>query len=338
MKSKINGIRDVALRAGVSTATVSRAINNPAAVRPEARSRVEAAIVHLGYIPDASARALSSGRTRTIGAIVPTIDNATFARGIDSLQMYLSARGYLLLLASNGYDPEVEYRQVQNMASRGIDGLILIGDLHLESLHRLVAAQRIPFINVSVYNPGKPYASVGVNNETAGYRACLHLLDLGHRDIGMIAAQVANNDRAAGRLAGVRRALAEAGRSLPSEWLIEVRYRLDDARQAARVVLSLPRRPTALVCANDVVAYGVVMEARRKGLQVPSDLSVVGFDDLEWSRHLQPSLTTIHFPTDEVWSRAGEYIINTLEGLPATLHHEVDAPLVVRESTAVLRG
>lgn len=337
MKPKSIGIRDVAREAGVSIATVSRALNTPAAVRPELRTRIDAAAQALGYIPDAAARALSSRRTRTIGAVIPTVDNAMFARGIEALQRYLSLKGYLLLLATSGYDPEVEQQQAQNMVSRGIDGLILRGDVHTEGLRRLLAAQRIPFINVGVYHPDKPYPSVGADNRAAAVRAAQHLLQLGHRRIGMVAALAAHNDRASARVEGVRQALADAGLQLPPQWLLEVPYKLDDARQAARTLLTAggpaAERPTALVCGNDVIAYGVLLEAERRGLRVPQDLSVMGFDDLEWSRHLRPALTTMHLPTDEVWTRAGEYLVHTLAGLPATAHHEVEASLVVREST-----
>ena len=334
MKPKSIGIREVARHAGVSTASISRALNNPESVSAELRSRIDAAIDTLGYIPDAAARALSSRRTRTIGAIVPTVDNAMFARGIEALQSYLSLQGYLLLLATSGYDPEVEFRQAQNMASRGVDGLILRGDVHTEGLRRLLATQRIPFVNVGVYHPDKPYASVGADNERAAWQACSYLIELGHREIGMVAAVSTNNDRAAARVAGVTRALTEHGLTLRPEWTIEVPYHLDDARQAARTFLTRAQRPTAVVCGNDVIAYGVLLEAERRGLQVPRDLSVMGFDDLEWSRHLRPSLSTMHLPTDEVWTRAGQYLVHHLAGLSTTLHHEVDASLVVRESTS----
>lgn len=100
-------------------------------------------------------------------------------------------------------------------------------------------------------------------------------------------------------------------------------------------MLSLEDRPTAVVCGNDVIAYGVLLEADKLGIPVPEQFSVVGFDDLEWSRHLRPSLTTIHMPTDEIWRRAGEYLVQTLAGIPAIKHHEVDFSLVVRESTTV---
>lgn len=332
------GIRQVALHVGVSTASISRAVNNPESVSGELRARIDHAIAELGYIPDGAARALSSRRTRTIGAIIPTVDNAMFARGIEALQNYLSAQGYLLLLATSGYDPQIEYQQVQNMVSRGIDGLILRGDTHTEPLRRLLAAQRIPFVNVGVYHPDKPYASVGANNELAAWRACRYLIELGHRDIGIVAAITHNNDRASMRAAGIRRALTEAGLALRPEWYLEVPYRLDDARQAARNLLSQKEHPTALVCGNDVIAYGVMLEAERQGLKLPGDLSVMGFDDLEWSRHLRPSLTTMHVPTDEVWTRAGAYLVTTLNNLPATLHHEIDVSLVVRESTSPPNG
>jgi len=338
MKNKSVGIREVAQHAGVSTASISRALNSPESVSPALRLKVDAAIAALGYIPDAAARALSSRRTRTIGAIIPTVDNAMFARGIEALQRYLSLQGYLLLLATSGYDPEIEFRQAQNMVSRGVDGLILRGDMHTEGLRRLLATQRMPFVNVGVYHPDKPYASIGANNEDAAWRATRYLIGLGHTRIAMVAAMSAHNDRASARVAGVRRALKEQGLSLPDDWYYEVHYRLDDARQAARALMARPERPTAVVCGNDVLAYGVLLEVERHGLQVPGDISVMGFDDLEWSRHLRPSLTTMHLPTDEVWTRAGEHLVKQLSGQPCVMHHEVDATLVVRESTAPPRA
>ncbi|MBO0904711.1 LacI family DNA-binding transcriptional regulator [Jiella sonneratiae] len=328
------GIRAVAKRAGVSTATVSRSLNNPASVSPELRAKISAIIEEIGYIPDASARALSSRRTRTIGAIVPTIDNAMFAQGLQALQSFLAQRDYLLLLATNEYDLEVELQQARNLVSRGVDGLILRGDKHSEELRRLLDAQAIPFVNVGVYEPDKPYPSIGVDNARAGRRVTRHLIDLGHRRVGIVAAMQRNNDRAQARLAGILAELSEHDATPPEAWMLQVNYKLDDARQAARTLLSQPHRPTAVVCGNDVIAYGVMLEALKLGLAVPGDVSVVGFDDLEWSRHLSPSLTTIHMPTDEIWVRAGEYLVQTLAGAPTMAHREIDFSLVVRESTA----
>jgi LacI family transcriptional regulator len=334
MKFKSVDIRSVAEHAGVSIATVSRAVNKPTQVRELLRKRIEASIQTLGYIPDAAARSLSSRKTLTIGAIIPTVDNAMFARGIDALQRYLTSQGYLLLLATHNYDPEVEFQQVHNMVSRGIDGLILRGDVHTDALRNLLAAQRIPFINVGVYQPNRPWPCVGADNEQAGWQACRFLISLGHTRIGMVAARSHNNDRASARVDGVRRALNEAGLNLPAHWYTEVPYRMDDARQAARALLQKADQPTALICGNDVIAYGVLAEAALRGINVPQQLSVMGFDDLEWSRHQRPALTTMHMPIDEVWTRGGEYIVNTLSDCPVLKHHEVQASLIVRESTA----
>ncbi|MEO9339846.1 LacI family DNA-binding transcriptional regulator [Mesorhizobium sp. SB112] len=334
MTKEKTGIRAVAKLSGVSTATVSRALNNPHSVSEDLRSRIQRVIDETGYVPHGMARALSSNRTRTIGAIIPTIDNAMFARGIESLQKFLSSRGYMLILSTNGYDIDVELEQARNLISRGVDGLILRGDCHHQALRDLLATRDVPFINVGIYNPNQPHPSIGVDNEAAAHRAMMHLIEIGHRRIGVVSALQRNNDRASARIRGFRRALAEHGLNLPEAWHVEVRYTLDDAREAARQILTGQNVPTAIACGNDVLAYGVMLEAERRGLTVPSDLSVVGFDDLEWSRHLRPALTTLHVPTDLTWKGAGEYILARLDGHRVPTHYEVDYALVVRESTA----
>ncbi|OWU71210.1 transcriptional regulator [Roseovarius sp. 22II1-1F6A] len=328
------GIRDVARAANVSTATVSRALNRPDSVSEKLRDRITTAIRELGYIPDASARALSSRRTRTIGAIVPTVDNAMFARGLQALQSYLASQNYLLLLATNEYDLEIELEQARNLVSRGIDGLILRGDARHPDLRRMLMAHAIPFVNVGVYDPDKPYPSVGVDNEAAGQRITRHLMDLGHRRVATVSAIHRNNDRAQARSRGVLTVLADHGAQPPAQWQMQVNYNLDEARQAARTLFGQHDYPTAVICGNDVIAYGVMLEAIRMGLKVPDDVSFVGFDDLDWSRHLNPSLTTIHMPTDEIWVCAGQWLTASLAGEPTIPHRELDFSLVVRESTA----
>jgi LacI family transcriptional regulator len=192
----------------------------------------------------------------------------------------------------------------------------------------------VPFINVGIYQPDRPYPCVGTDNEGAAHRAALHLIELGHRRIGIVSALQRNNDRASARVAGFRRAFAENDIEQRAEWHVEVPYTLDDAREAARYLLNLKDRPTAVVCGNDVIAYGVLLEAERCGFSVPRELSVVGFDDLDWSRHLRPSLTTIQVPIASIWQRAGEYLVRHLAGEQTIMHHQVDHALIVRESTA----
>src|SRR6201996_423242 len=210
-RSLKQGIRAAAAQAGVSTASVSRALNQPNSVSPQLRARVKAAVEQVGYIPHAPARELASRRSRTLGAIVPTIDNTMFARGIASLQKYLSSVGYMLFLTTSGYDLEAELQQARNLISRGVDGLVLRGDCHHDALRKLLADTAIPFINVGVYRPDRPYPCVGADNEGAAPRAALHLIELGHRAIGIVSALQKNNDRASARVEGFRRALTENG-------------------------------------------------------------------------------------------------------------------------------
>ena len=328
------GIRDVARHAGVSTATVSRALNKPDAVSRTLRERIEMAIEEIGYIPDASARALSSRRTRTVGAIVPTVDNAMFAQGLQALQSYLATEDYLLLLATNNYDLDVELEQARNLVGRGIDALILRGDERHPALRKMLATQNIPFVDVGVYHPDKPYASVGVDNVEAGRALARYITGLGHRRIAMISARTTNNDRARARQRGVLEVLDTFGCAPPPPWHLHIHYRLDEARDAMRALLGRDARPTAVICGNDVLAYGALLEAIRENVRVPEDLSIAGFDDLEWSRHLQPTLTTIHMPTNEIWVRAGRYLVDRLDARESLLHQKVEFSLIVRESTA----
>lgn len=330
------GIRDIARQAGVSTATVSRFLNKPEAVGPELRTKISSIIKETGYIPHASARALSSRRTRTIGAIVPTIDNAMFAQGLQALQGYLATKDYLLLLATNEYDVDIELQQARNLIARGIDALILRGDERHPDLRQMLSTNRIPFVNVGVYEPTKPYPSVGVDNAAAGRELAAYIAGLGHRKIAVVAAHQRNNDRAQARLRGILEVLREHDCVPPERWRIEVDYQLGDAADAARALLQADDRPTAIICGNDVIAYGVVLAAIRMGIRVPQDLSVAGFDDLEWSRHLIPSLTTIHMPTNEIWVRAGRCLVDILAGKSPVLHQKINYSLVVRELTAAL--
>src|SRR6476661_7032846 len=200
ISSQRRGIRAVAEHAGVSIASVSRAVNLPSTVSATLRARIADAINVVGYIPHAPARALSLRRTRTVGAIVPTIDNTMFARGIEALQKYLSSVGYMLLLTTSGYNLDVELEQARNLISRGVDGLVLRGDCHHDGLRKMLADNAVPFINVGVYRPDRPYPCVGADNEAAAYRAATHVVELGHRRIGIVSALQRNNDRASARV------------------------------------------------------------------------------------------------------------------------------------------
>ena len=331
-------IDNVAARAGVSTATVSRVLNKPQSVSDGLRQRVQDAIAQLGYVPRASARALMLGRTGTIGAVFPTVDNAIFAQAINALQRRLDEFGHQLLIATSGYDQDNETRQAMNLVTRGVDAIALCGLCQSDELIRFLQQRGLPAVHVMIHP--QPHEqehgrslSIGVDNAAAMGQATRYLLDLGHRRIAMIAGITHHNDRATQRLAGVRDALAAADLGMPSEYVLERAYRLSDARDAMRSLMNLAPAPTAVICGNDLLAHGALLEAAHLGLQVPQQVSIVGFDDLELSRHIRPSLTTIRVPTDEMWSLAADRLLASLGGQPAPLHTEMDVALVVRQST-----
>lgn len=325
---------DVARQAEVSTATVSRVLNDPGKVRPELAERVHAAIRRLGYVPHGAARALASHRSHTMGAVVPTLDNAIFARGIQALQQRLSEDGYTLLLAMSEYDLAREVLQVEKLIERGIDGLMLIGEAHDPRLYALLHAKGLPYVNTWVFREGSPHPCIGFRNSDAAYRIASYLIDIGHRDIGMIAGISRHNDRAADRIAGVRRALAERGSALPDDWLIERRYDVGEGRQALRQLLGGPRPPTAVICGNDVIAFGALFEARALGMRIPDDLSIIGFDDLDLASQVDPPLTTMHVPSVRMGKGAAAYLLARLVGENPPDATELEASLIVRGTTA----
>lgn len=327
-------LSDVAREADVSTATVSRVLNAPGKVRPDLAERVHAAIRRLGYVPHGAARALASHRSHTMGAVVPTLDNAIFARGIQALQQRLSEDGYTLLLAMSEYDLAREVLQVGKLIERGIDGLMLIGEAHDPSLYALLDAKGLPYVNTWVFHETSPHPCIGFRNSESAHRIASYLVDIGHRDIAMIAGISRHNDRAADRIVGVRRALAERGLRLADDMLIERRYDVGEGRQALRELLGRPTPPTAVICGNDVIAFGALFEARALGMQVPHDLSIVGFDDLDLASQVDPPLTTMHVPSVSMGKGAAEYLLARLAGENPPNATELEASLIVRGTTA----
>jgi len=326
-------IDDVASEAGVSKATVSRVLNRPDAVREPLRTRVQAAVARLGYVPHAGARALKLHHSGTVGAIFPTVDNAIFAKAIDVLQQRLADRGRQLLIATSSCDPDTEARQAINLVTRGADALALCGAAQSPRLLQFLRRRELPVVHAMTCASPPGMVSVGFDNKQAIGQAVRYLLDLGHRRFAMLAGIVRDNDRAAARVEGVRSALAEAGLALAPQQLVERRYGLADAREGFRVLMSCEPRPTAVVCGNDVLAFGALLEARRVGLDVPRQVSVVGFDDLEMARHIDPALTTLHVPTQQLWQTVADRIVAALEGKPVQGVTEVEVELVVRAST-----
>ena len=331
--SALPNIEDVAHAAGVSTATVSRVLNKPQSVREPLRTRVMRAVAELGYVPHAGARALKLQRSGTVGAVFPTIDNAIFAKAIDALQQRLTDAGLQLLIATSNYNPDTEAQQALNLVTRGADALVLVGVGQNAELLQMLRQRELPTVHTMTYPAPPGLVCVGFDNARAMAQAVRYLLDLGHRRIGMLAGISSRNDRAAARIEGVRQALKKAGLSLMPQHLVERPYALAEAREGLRVLMASKPAPTAIVCGNDVLAMGALLEAQRMGIAVPQALSIVGFDDLEMARHIQPSLTTLHVPTQLLWHTVADRVVAALEQAPLQAATEVEVELVVREST-----
>lgn len=325
-------ITDVARAASVSIATVSRVVNAPERVAPALRARVEQEIRRLGYLPRGAARALASRRSDTIGAIVPTIDNAIFARCLAALQRRLVESGNVLILASSEYDPAQEVAQLRALVARGVDGVMIVGRAHDPQLYELLERRAIPFVETWSYGSEPGHPCVGFDNRNAMARLVGYLADLGHRRLAMVAGIAAHNDRAAARIAGLREAAAV--RALPPPAVVECRYDIAAARNTARALLNERPRPTALVCGNDVQAYGALFAARDLGLGVPDDVSITGFDDLDLAAHLDPPLTTVRVPSVEMGTLAADYLRARIAGRAVPAHQELDTQLIVRGTTA----
>ncbi len=302
-------LEDVARMSGVSTATVSRVLNEPGRVRRETRNKVEAAVHMLGYTPHFGARALASNRTYTVGAVIPTMENAIFARGLQALQEELADAGVTLLVATSNYDSEREERQIRILLGRGVDGLVLIGEARGASAYELIQRRGVPFVLVWTWRADSPWPCVGFDNRAAARTLADRVLDLGHRRVAMIAGITRDNDRAAARIDGVREALAARGLPLDPQWLVEAEYQIDAGAGAARRLLSQSDRPTAIICGNDVLAAGAMLAARRMGLEVPADLSVTGFDNIDLARLLDPPLTTVHVPHRRMGHAAAKMLL-----------------------------
>lgn len=325
---------DVAVAAGVSTATVSRYLANPTSVSEKRGTLIRMAIESLGYIPHGAAQALASQRSRTIGVIVPTLDNAIFAEGIQAFQWRLQEKGYTLFIASSDYSVDEELAQAERLVSRGVEGLMLVGAEHHPSLFELLEKKQIPYLYTWSFKPGIDHPCIGFDNYRASAKLTQFLIDLGHKQFAAIPGITRLNDRTKDRLAGCLDTLEKQGISLTADRIIECRYDLAESRQALRKLMKVEPKPTAIVCGNDIIAMGALLEAQALGIRVPEDLSIVGFDDVAMASHIHPALTTMQVPSREMGTKAADYLLSRLNEDPVADHIELEAKLVVRETTA----
>jgi LacI family transcriptional regulator len=327
-------LADVARHAGVSTATASRAINTPALVSAAAREKVEAATRALNWIPHGAAKALASLRTRTIGVLIPTFGHQTIAAMIEALQHELAIANYTLLMGWPDPSLQTALPQALNMIERGVECLILMGEDQPEALIELLERRGIFYvIAYTSGRQGRPNC-IGFDNFIEMSKATSYLLSLGHRSFGLITRSYENNDRIRQRVEGVHQTLAQEGIAIRPQHFVEVSHWLiGSGRAGMQTLLSHPPVPTAVICANDYLATGALIEAKANGLAVPDDMSIIGFDDVELAGQLDPPLTTVRVPAREIGLNIARFVLDTLEKGTATLPPRLEAELVIRGTT-----
>jgi LacI family transcriptional regulator len=333
-------IRDVAEHAGVSVGTVSNVLNRPEVVSEHTRERVLGAIAALGFVRNESARHLRAGHSRTIGLVVLDIANPFFtdvARGVDDV---VDPAGLAVILCNSDDRPEKESAHLDVLAEQRVQGVLITPTAelspHLDSLRR----RGIPVVLVDRRAPTPDQCSVAVDDVLGGRLAAAHLLERGHRRIAFIGGasglpQV--QERHAGVVAAVREATGDENALLV---LSPEHLTVAGGREAAARIVGLPaaRRPTAAVCANDLLALGVLQEMVRQGVRVPEDFAIVGYDDIDFAAAAAVPLTSVRKPRAALGSRAAALLLDEARGEGHTHVQEVFEPtLVVRESSMVFR-
>jgi LacI family transcriptional regulator len=328
-------LADVAKFAQVSTATVSRVMNNPEVVSAEIKARVHNAIRELRWVPNASAKALATSRTHTVGAIMPTLDHQNFARIVESLQRTMATAKYELLVGVTYYEREVATQQARAMMDRGVEALVLVGADHPEELLSLLDEKRVPYVLLYVAPGSAPGRNViGYNNYQSFVTITQHLLELGHKSFGLIAQDTSFNDRARARQEGVRNTLAEHGIAIRPRHFVESPWKFEDGMRAFESIMTTDDPPTAIICGNDYLAIGSMLKAQEMGIDIPGDVSITGFDDIDLARLLQPGITTMKVPDALVGEMAGRFFIEVLQGKEGRLGDVPDPELILRGSTA----
>ena len=326
-------LRDVAREAGVSIATASRVLNGSPSVSPGTRSDVLAVIQRLEFAPDPLARALNAGGTNIVGAVIPTINHAIFAAFLEALEAGLGSNGFSLVIATTGDNSDVEFERARSLLEMGARALIVSGLEHNPELAGLAKRFRAPVVATSLYDPAATFPTIGYDNEELARQAVRFLLDLGHTDIALMHGPVLTNDRTRLRIRG-----AEAVMSDRRLRRVEVELSVRGGASAAQRVLSWDPVPTAMLCLSDVLAIGAIFEFQRSGLELPGEMSVMGFDNISWSGHTHPRLTCMSLPVAEMGRKTAQAICDNLQDGAPIRSHRIAGEIRIRASTSCVRN
>ena len=333
-------IRDVAKRAGVSIATVSRAVNHISSVDPDLAKRVWKAVEEVGYVPNPQARALVSGRSRILGLIVSEITNPFFPELVQEFESLAVSQGYEVMIGSTNYDPVRTESLIRRMLQRSVDGVAVMTFGIEEDLVKKLVESEYPLVFIDA-GPKLPNIRVLRVNYAEGIReAVQHLAALGHRSIAFISGPLRLRSALARRDAFLE-AMAELGLAVPEEDLVEGDHTMEGGMAAIEKIVARQELPTAVMCSNDMTAIGVLHGLYRTTHKVPADISVVGFDDIHLSQFVLPPLTTVQMSCRALAATAIQALRAGIEpDHPKAAQKEWHIPthLVVRQSSAFPRG
>ncbi len=331
MRAKNARIYEVAKSAGVSIATVSRVANGTAPVDARTEKRVRAAMERLRYRPHALARGLAARRSHTVGLLITDILDPYFAEIVRGAQAQAELSGYVVLLGDASVHTAREELLVRRLLERRVDGLIVASSRTTEEYAELLRSEDVPVVCINGPRGQFPHA-VRIDNRAGASLAIAHLVALGHRRIAHVAGPTGVTTQEE-RLAGYRAALREAGLRDEPRLVVAGSGKLEESREAARALLALSDAPTAIFAYNDRSAIGCYQSIHAAGLRVGADVSVVGFDDVVMASWVDPALTTVNQPREEMGRIAVDMLLAILRGESPDDHVVVPPRLVVRAST-----
>lgn len=331
-------IRDVGQLAGVSQATAARVLGGYGPSSAAVRAKVEAAAEQLGYVPNSIARALASGQTHAVGLVIGDIENPFFAAAARGMSDVLEEHGHTVLLANSDENLDRERTAVEALRARQVDALVVVPSSADAFPHLRTAAAAAPLVLLDRAVRGLGVDSVTVDNRGGARTAVEHLLEHGHRRIGLISDDPTISSSAE-RIAGYRDAFIGAGLAAPDDHLISLGGATrDDGYRATRRLLDSPDRPTALFPANNFMTLGAMLALADLGLRVPDDISLVGFDDLEWTTLVDPPLTVVAQPATDLGAFAAERVLMRIAGGGGRPRRfKLETRLIVRGSCRSIR-
>ncbi|MEM7206742.1 MAG: LacI family DNA-binding transcriptional regulator [Pseudomonadota bacterium] len=309
MPKKGGSIRDVAKLTGLSTATISRVFNNASNVKPETRDKVLKACAELDYVPNPAARSLTTNRSKTIAAIIPTIEHSVFAKYITAIEQTLAERDYSLVLAISNSDPEEELTAANKLIGMGAEAFILSGIEHSQALIDMFQRRDVPHVFTSYWEDSDQYLTIGYDNFSLAKRAVKFLASKGHERIAVVHGLLHESDRTRARREG---AAAAAGSKI-SLTFVETDLNVEGGKRAVKTLFDTDTKFSSILCFSDVLALGAYFSLVEANLTVPEDVSLMGFDNLEWSKDLTPPLTTIDLPAEQMGVEVATQIMSYLE-------------------------